>query len=488
MLKLDTKRIVSLIVILLLILNCSTKVVSKSNKEFTAPKNVILFISDGCGFNHVDATSYYQYGKTGEQVYEKFPVKLAVSTYHSEGPVYDPDSSWADFDWVKQKPTDSAASGSAIATGHRTYYGAISFDTSGQSLETIVDIFEKDGKSTGVISTVPFSNATPAVFVAHNENRQHYLEISKEMIMESSTDVIMGGGHPFYNPDGSLVSELAARYVGEKEIWDMNNGGEPISSMDGKLIAEAEYRYVGGREVWDLLSSGTAGSDADGDGKDDAWSLIQDRESFQKYMEGETPERLLGIFKSGQATQIGRDRKDDSGQPFSVPFIETVPTLKEMTLSAINVLDENESGFFLMAEGGAVDWAAHGQILNRTIEEQIDFNLAVEAACEWVSKNSNWDETLIIVTADHETGYLTGPGSDSEGAQTISGKWKPIINNGKNKLPGVEWHSSSHTNSLVPLYAKGSGADLFLERLKGIDPVYGNFIDNTDIGQILISF
>ena len=67
MLNLDTQRIVPLIVILLLILNCSTKDVSISDEEFTAPKNVILFISDGCGFNHVDAASYYQYGKTGER-------------------------------------------------------------------------------------------------------------------------------------------------------------------------------------------------------------------------------------------------------------------------------------------------------------------------------------------------------------------------------------------------------------------------------------
>ncbi len=488
MLKLGLQRIVSLIVIILLVLSCSDRDVSELKNKKTTPKNVILFISDGCGFNHIDATSYYQYGKTGEQAYEKFPVKLAVSTYHSEGPVYDPDSAWINVDALKQKPTDSAASGTALATGHRTYYGSISYDTLRQPLENLVDNYEKEGKSTGVISTVPFSNATPAVFVAHNESRQHYLEISKEMVMQSGIDVIMGGGHPFYDLNGGLVSELAARYVGEKEKWDMNQGGKPISTEDGKLIAEAEFRYVGGREVWELLSAGVAGSDADGDGKDDAWTFIQDRESFQKYMQGETPERLLGVFKCGQTTQITRGWDNDNGQPYSAPLIETVPTLTEMTLAGINVLDENKTGFFLMVEGGAVDWAAHDQKLNRTIEEQIDFNMAVEAACEWVDKNSSWDETLIVVTADHETGYLAGPGSFSDSAQTISEKWKPIINNGKNQLPGVEWHSKSHTNLLVPLFAKGSGAELFLDRLKGIDPVYGNFIDNTDIGQILKSF
>ncbi|MCP5061905.1 MAG: alkaline phosphatase [Ignavibacteriae bacterium] len=468
--------------------SCTTKDISRSNKELAKPKNVILFISDGCGFNHVDATSYYQFGKTGEQIYEKFPVKLAMSTHYAGGVEYNTDSAWADFNWVLKKPTDSAGSGSAMATGHKTYKRSISVDTLKKPLETIVDKFESEGKSTGVVSTVPFSNATPAVFVAHNENRQNYKDIAEEMIMHSKTDVLMGGGHPFYNPDGSMVSELAERFVGQKEIWDMNNGGKPISSEDGNLISESEYRYIGGKQVWDLLSAGKAGNDADGYGEIDLWTFIQDRESFQKYMKGETPKRLIGVYKSGQATQIERDTTSEKWTPFSVPFIKTIPTLKEMTLSAINVLDENKDGFFLMAEGGAVDWAAHEHLLNRTIEEQIDFNLAVEAACEWVEKNSSWDETLIIVTADHETAYLVGPGANSPDAKTIEEKWKPLVNNGINKMPDVEWFCGEHTNSLVPFYAKGAGSFLFLKSTNKNDHVYGKYLDNTDIGKIIKSF
>ena len=478
----------SSLILLILLQSCSTINNTQLNTKNNTPKNVILFISDGCGFNHVDATSYYQYGKTGEQIYEKFPVTIAMSTHYAGGSVYNSDSAWADFNWVKKRATDSAASGTAMATGKKTYKKALSVDTLRQPLENIADKFEKEGKSTGVISTVPFSNATPAVFVAHNVNRQNYKDIAKEMIMESKTDVIMGGGHPFYNPDGTLVNELAERFIGEKEIWDLNNGGKPISSEDGKLRPESEYRYVGGKEVWDLLSAGKAGNDIDGDGNIDYWNLIQDRKSFQKYMTGETPSRLIGVFKSGQASQVERDTINEKWTPFSVPFIETIPTLKEMTMAAINVLDENQNGFFLMAEGGAVDWAAHEHVLNRTIEEQIDFNLAIEAACNWVEENSSWDETLIIVTADHETAYLVGPGSNSKEAKSISEKWKPIINNGKNVMPSVEWFDDEHTNSLVPFYAKGKGSELFLNQIQGIDPVRGKYIDNTDIGKVILSF
>ena len=159
-----------------------------------------------------------------------------------------------------------------------------------------------------------------------------------------------------------------------------------------------------------------------------------------------------------------------------------------MTMAAINVLDEKPNGFLLTVEGGAIDWAAHKHVLNRTIEEQIDFNLSIEAACEWVEKNSSWDETLIIVTADHETAYLLGPGSNSEDAKTISEKWKPLKNNGKGKMPGVEWFSGSHTNSLVPFYAKGPGSEKFLKNANVIYPVYGKFIDNADVGKVLLSF
>ena len=473
------QRTIVIVILSFLIVSCSAKV--------DKPKNVILFIADGCGFNHVDATSYYQYGKTGMQIYEAFPVKLGMSTY-LVNESYDPDSAWTNFNYVKKRPTDSAGSITAISTGVKSYRGELCTDTLKQSLENLSDKYEKFGRSTGVVSTVPFSNATPAGIIAHNSNRQNYLEISKEMIMNSKADVIIGGGHPYYNPDGTLVNELAERYIGSKEMWDMNNGGKPIGSEDGKLLPESEFRYVGGKEVWDALSKGTVGNDADGDGEEDPWTLIQDRESFQRYMVGETPKRLIGVFKSGQASQVERDTTGETWEPFSKPFIESIPTLREMTLTAINVLDENSKGFLLMVEGGAVDWAAHEHVLNRTIEEQIDFNKSVEAAYEWVEKNSSWDETLIIVTADHETGYLLGPGSNAHSAKTNNEKWKQLKNNGKGKMPNVEWFSRKHTNSLVPFYAKGAGSDLFLKSAARIDPVHGKFIDNTDIGKVLKSF
>ena len=82
-------------------------------------KNIIIMISDGWGVNQIDATSLYQYGKTGDQVYEKFPCKTNMSTYMANGD-YDPDLAWADFDYVKAGATDSAAAATTMSTGIKT--------------------------------------------------------------------------------------------------------------------------------------------------------------------------------------------------------------------------------------------------------------------------------------------------------------------------------------------------------------------------------
>ena len=176
--------------------------------------------------------------------------------------------------------------------------------------------------------------------------------------------------------------------------------------------------------------------------------------------------------------------------PYAVPLIESMPTLEEMTAAALNILDEDKDGFFLMVEGGAVDWAGHDMEAGRIIEEQIDFNKAVEAVVNWVEKHSTWDETLVIVTADHETGYITGPGSGvfEPGEEIKTGDvWKLLVNNGKGKMPGMEWHSSGHTNSLVPLYAMGVCSGEFDLYADEYDLVRGKYLDNTEIAKLIFS-
>ncbi len=398
------------------------------------PQNIILIIVDGGGFNHIDAADYYTCGKKGEQPFEKFPVKLAMSTY-SIGGSYEPKKAIEDFNYVSIGYTDSAAAATAMSTGTKTSKGAIGVDASGNRLEHIIEKCKKLSMSTGIVTTMPISDDTPAGFVAHQNSYKNYEEITDEMINRSGLEVVFGGGNPLFDDDGKKLDEPnKLKYIGSKEIWD-----SLITSSNGK------------------------------------WTLIQSRQEFLNLAEGKTPKRVLGIART--PTTLQENRNGNSVVPFDVPFNQNVPNLSEMTNAALNVLDDDPDGFFIMIEAGAIDWASHDNNGARMIEEMIDFHNAVDVVINWVqSKKDSWQNTLVMITADHECGYLTGPD-----------KSKFVLSNGKGKLPKMQWNSKKHTNSLVPFYAKGQGSELFTDCVKGKDPLFAAYIDNTDIAKVIFT-
>lgn len=109
----------------------------------------------------------------------------------------------------------------------------------------------------------------------------------------------------------------------------------------------------------------------------------------------------------------------------------------------------------------------------------MEFNRAVEAVVDWVEKNSSWDETLVIVTGDHETGGLTGPGD--------SGFIEDVTGNGKGQMPNMKWTADGHTNSLIPLYAKGPGTALLESFADETDPRHGRYLDNTEVAKTIFA-
>jgi alkaline phosphatase len=136
--------------------------------------------------------------------------------------------------------------------------------------------------------------------------------------------------------------------------------------------------------------------------------------------------------------------------PHEIDGLGDLPHLGQMTAVALTILDNDPDGFFLMVEGGAIDHAGHDNNLEDNILETVEFSRSVKAALEWAKGRG---DTLIVVTADHETGGL-----------------KVFTNNGKGELPDVSWSTGKHTAADVPVYATGPGAQSFAER-----------IDNTDI-------
>jgi alkaline phosphatase len=428
-------------------------------------KNVIVMIADGSGYNHNIAASLYRYGAPDAQPWERFPYKFAVSTYSANGHGYDPILAWSDFNYVKTGFTDSAAAATAMACGVKTYDAGIGVDAEGNRVENVVEKAEKLGMATGVVTSVAFSHATPAGFVAHNKDRNDYKGIAAEMIEQSGTDVIMGGGHPWYDSNGAKRSA-------------------------------AKYKYLS-QATWESLVAGTAGADANGDGQADPWTLVENIAQFRALESGPTPNRVMGVAPVYFTVQEERYLTPTNEYPsppdwspaYTVPFLPAMPTLAQMTRGALNVLDNDPDGFFLMVEGGAVDYAAHYWRPGRIIEERIAFDDAILAVINWVSRNSNWRETVLIVTSDHETGLLCGPGSDPV--------CNPLVNNGRGQMPGMELYSSetieynadgslydrylNHTNALVPLWARGEGGRYLWLKADQMDPVRGRYLDNTEL-------
>ena len=411
-------------------------IVASSVASAAKAKNVILMISDGWGYNQIAATNYWTEAKS--QGYESFTFKSAMTTYSASNTSgYDPSKAWAngnpDQAYLKTGATDSAAAITAMVTGVKTYDGKLNWSTSDLPLKNITQYAKEAGKSAGAVSTVNWTHATPAGMGAHSSGRSDYAGIANEMIKTSGLDVIMGAGNPFYN----------------------NNGAEQT----------ANYNNVGGVTLWNSLVDGTAG-----------YSLIQDRSAFQGMATGNTPNKVVGTFKAYDTAQERRSGYLPEDLPGNDPLNINVPTLSEMSLAALNVLDNNSQGFVLTIEGGAIDWANHAKEKSRLIEEQMDFNSAVNSVFGWIGSNGGWDQNLLIVTGDHETGMLLGPNGETD-----------VLNLGKDAMPGMEYFSGSHTNSLIPLFAQGAGSDLFAQYQLGYDPVRGKYIDNTDVFKVMQS-
>jgi len=313
---------------------------SASGSGPTGPtvKNVILLIGDGMGPAHVELTRLC----LGVE-------QLVMEEMDETGPSYMTTYSLDREDQTTHKITDSAAAGTAIATGCKTYYGAVSVDFDGNPLETVLERAEAEDKATGLLTDVYIQDATPSVFVVHAERRGNSMLFS-ELMVNSTVEVLMGAGTGFFLPKGQ-DSEGGQRTDGRNLIEEWEEDG---------------YTYV------------------------DSANELENAEVILD--EGD---RLLGLFGGLYNMNYDLDRQQDKNIG--------VPTLAEMTEKAIEVLSQDEDGFFLMVEGGSLDWVAHNRDVAGVVRETEAFDEAVQVALDFAMEDG---DTLVVVTADHETGGL----------------------------------------------------------------------------------
>jgi alkaline phosphatase len=486
------KTCIALFVCSALIAGCNSSSNNNTVVDTTSgAKNIILMITDGASDGAWDVSTYWTHGKKLNDVapYVNIDTRLAMTTFpldSSSRPVdcgeeetakisYNAKEVWnetivnetdgnytrpfAGYSYINRDATDSAAAGTALATGKKTYNSAISVNYCGQPLETISQIARRSGRSSGIVSSVQFNHATPAVFGAQHLSRNDYSVLGNIMLTGSMADLIMGAGHP-----------------------EFDNNGLPRTTLNHKYLSESD---------WGMLKEGAMFAE----GATQPWTLIESKEAFEQLanntadnntMEGP----LFGLVENDSTLQQSRSNCTDEQKQtaYGCPFLANQPSLKVMTQGALNYLNQNENGFFLMVEGGAVDWAAHGNDTARIIEEQVDFNNSVQAVVNWVENESSWDETLLIVTTDHGNSYVLGGSS-------VQNAYAPVENPGKHVMPTVKYYSDSHTNELVRLYVKGAGAELINQYVDGNDPAYaekynntganGDYVDNTNVFDLM---
>ena len=336
--------------------------ISIANFAYATPKNVIFMIGDGMGPEQVRAASFYESGEPNKISFQSFPFTGEVTTKSANNAV-----------------TDSAAAGTALATGNKVNNGVISMAIPGDNSEfkTMLEYFRDMGKLTGLVTTSYMTDATPAAFGAHETSRDNTSQIAADYRLQTKVNVLLGGG---------------------------GNGMVPQNFIDANYIVVT-----------------------------DALGLMD--------VNTESTTWLCGQFGSGQ-------------MKYEADGIGDQPHLSDMALTALNILDGEPNGFFVMIESGNIDHAGHSSNLKQNVYETVEFDNTVQVVLDWLDKQKNKEDTLIIVTADHETGGL-----------------HVLTNNGVGELPTVSWTGGgNHTGANVPIYSLGENSFL----VSGV-------MDNTDM-------
>jgi alkaline phosphatase len=323
--------------------------------EKVKPKNIILLIGDGTGFNQIALSRMAIAGYDSRLYLDKLPF-TGISLTHSADNIV----------------TDSAAAATAWSTGHKTNNKFLSIKPNKEVLQTLPEKLYRKGFLSGLVATSSITHATPAAFYAHVDNRYKEKEIARQL-QGSSIDIALGGGKKFFDIDQENINYL----------YNLN--------------------------------------DLPKDGPD-------------------TSKRVIGLFAND-----------------GIRRSEASPTQLAMTSAAIEHLlsrTSNCSGFFLMSEGSQIDWAGHDNDAKKMIEEFRDFDATIKEVIKFINKNKN---TLLIVTADHETGGLQ------------------ILKKSKNLIK-VQWGTGSHTAGPVGVFSYGPGAENF-----------EGTMDNTDIHNKILN-
>ena len=317
-------------------------------------RNIILMIGDGMGTSQIYAGFTVNRGHLNLERIKNIGFSKTYSTSYV---------------------TDSGAGGTALATGHKTYNGAIGVDAAGNPVKSILEWAEEKGKATGMVATCAITHATSASFISHQASRNDY-EIIAADFLKTDIDVFIGGG--------------------------LNHFKKRKDGVD----LTASLRQKG-------------------------YSVAFNIDEIKKLQQGPVAGLLDSVHEPRWLDGRGN-------------------LLTESVHEAIRLLSSDKDGFFLMIEGSQIDWGGHSNDINYIATEMVDFDKAIGEVLDFAEKNG---ETLVIVTADHETGGLGLNGGNLETGEIQAG-----------------FTTKDHTGVMVPVFSFGP----FSGKFSGIQ-------ENTDI-------
>ena len=247
--------------------------------------------------------------------------------------------------WANGPITDSAPGGTVYAAGEKTNNKYIGTSVNDTPMASILEGAESVGKATGIIATSEITHATPGDFTAHTNNRKYYNQILQQQINQDM-EVVLGGG---FNKPSGFSSE--------------------VSTEEFESYYEEQVNNI----------------------KEEGFDFITTRDQLTSY----NGDKLWGSFADADL-KYDFDRQSDNDN--------VQPSLAEMTNKAIEVLNKDEDGFFLMVEGSKVDWAAHANNTVGIVSDILAFDEAVKEAIEFAKADGN---TVVVVTTDHGNSGIT---------------------------------------------------------------------------------
>ncbi|WP_016949598.1 alkaline phosphatase [Anabaena sp. PCC 7108] len=413
-----------------------------------------------------------------------------------------------DSGYIKNSYPDSANTATTLYSGIKSYNGAVGVDIFEKPVKSVLAEAAELGKSTGLVTSVPIDHATPAAAAANVNNRNKFDSetasldtiLQQELRIYQPT-VLLGGGHPLSNTGEPLPDGVEPRdntYIKETTYQELSNN--PTSNIYDYTFLER------GTNAAQVLADTAAALDPEkGDRLLGLYGARgQDGNLPVSSADGDYSTTGLAMFTNNSTKGLNPDTvrpllPGETDESFIAREVNENPTLDDLTQAALEVLGKDPDGFWLMVEGGDIDWSAHDNNIDNLIGTVLDFDKAIGSVINWIESNGGWEDNQLIVTADHDH-YLNLTDDFPALLSSLGAEQLTAIDTiaesgnfwGNSDTDKYDW--GTHTNRPVPVYYQGVDSETLTNSIgEGFEsygfqiPGLANAVDQVNIAQTMFA-